>query len=130
MERHDRCLIHVEPIRFPVPLPELMPPRGPCALAGIINIWGGLSIIVTEPWRLVHHLGRGNHLFVLPGIWLAEPVPWHRIPGVVRAVEMYVADFINSRNDPDLDEPLRLYEIRCMRSKPLGSLDTSTIVWC
>ncbi len=121
--------VHAEPIRFPVPPPELMPPQGPCGLAGIINVWGGLRVVVTEPWRLRHHLAIGEHLFLLPGIWLAEPVPWDRIPGVIRAVEFYVADFIRSRNNPDLDEPLRLYEIRCMRSKPLKTLDTSAVVW-
>ena len=122
--------IHAEPIRFPIPPPELMPPRGHSGLAGIIDIWGGLRIVVTEPWRMRVHLGRGEHLFFLPDIWLAEPVPWHRIPGIVKAVELYIADWINSRNDPDLDDPLRLYEIRCMRSPLLkSSLDTSTIVW-
>lgn len=121
--------IHAEPIRFKIPPPELMPPRGPSGLAGIVDVWGGMRVIVSEPWRLIYHLGIGEHVFLLPGIWLAEPVPWHCIPGIIIAVEQYIADWINSRNDPDLDEPLRLYEIRCMRSRALKSLDTSAIVW-
>jgi hypothetical protein len=97
-------------------------------VAGIIDVWGGLRVIVAKKFGA--HVARGEHLFVVPRLRVREPVEWDTIPFIVHSVQRHIAEHIRGINDQDaMAEPLRLYEIRCMRSKPLRTLDTSTIVW-
>lgn len=100
-----------------------------CAVAGIIDVYGGMRVLVTEPWRVRHHVSQGEYLFVVPDFMVTEPIKWEHIPFVIARVENYLIEWFRGRNDPDIDMPLKQYEIRCIKSRPQRSLDTSTLVW-
>jgi len=85
-------------------------------IAGVMDSYGGLRVVVTERWRMKHHQRHDELLFIVPNFRIAEPVPWERIPEVVARVESYIAWFIASRNDPDFhnQEHIKLYKLRCL----------------
>lgn len=60
------------------------------AVAGIVDRLGGLRVVVTQRWRMRYHVKSGERLFIVPGLEVREPVPWHDIPRVVRAAERHV----------------------------------------
>lgn len=61
------------------------------AVAGILDRKGGLRVVVTQRWRMRHHLGKGERLFVLPDLDVQEPVPWNEIPPLIEKVQKHVA---------------------------------------
>jgi hypothetical protein len=61
------------------------------AVAGIIDRGGGLRVVVTQPWLLGHHVGPGEKLFIVPDLWVQEPVPWNDIEPMISRVQKYVA---------------------------------------
>ena len=61
------------------------------AVAGIIDRKGGLRVVITERWRMRHHVGKKEQLFVVPNFEVQEPIPWNDIPPIVERVEKYVA---------------------------------------
>lgn len=61
------------------------------ALAGIIDERGGLRVVVTEAWRLHHHVGKDEQLFVVPDVTVKEPVPWEEVPDVIETVQKHVS---------------------------------------
>jgi len=70
------------------------------AVAGIIDTQGGLRVVITQRWRMHHHVAKGERLFVVPGFLIKEPVDWNYIPLLVRRVELYIQWWITTRNDP------------------------------
>lgn len=90
------------------------------AVAGIVDKKGGLRVVVTQRWRMRHHVGKGERLFVLPDLEVSEPVPWDDIPPLVDRVHRHVAHtlapvnhcgdckvccIIPKINDPELTKP-------------------------
>jgi hypothetical protein len=69
-------------------------PRSRSALAGILESGGGVRVVVTEPWRFKFHLQRGERLFIVPGVWLSEPIPYEAWPWTIGAAEIHVATTI------------------------------------
>jgi hypothetical protein len=88
------------------------------AVAGILDRYGGLRVVVTEPWRMRFHVRRGELLFVVPEFKIREPVPWDYIPILIRRVELYIEWWIQTRNDPDI---LRLRQIKNYIKNPNAS---------
>jgi|SRR6516162_5282561 hypothetical protein len=60
------------------------------AVAGILDTKGGLRVVVTQRFRMRHHIGKGERLFVVPGYEVEEPVPWDDIPELIERVKKHV----------------------------------------
>lgn len=56
------------------------------AVAGVRDRSGGVRVVVTKLWRLHHHVGEGETIYVLPGVWVKEPVPHDDIAPLVHRV--------------------------------------------
>lgn len=69
------------------------------AVAGILDRSGGLRVVVTQRWRMHHHVGKGERLFVVPDYRVQEPVPWDDIPPLIERVQKHVASTIAPTND-------------------------------
>lgn len=61
------------------------------AVAGITGP-NGLRVIVARPSSMHHHVGPGERLVMLPGVFVSEPVPLERIAGLVARVQKLVAE--------------------------------------
>lgn len=61
------------------------------AVAGILDKSGGLRVVVTQRWRMRHHVFRHERLFVVPDLDVKEPVPWNDIPPLIEKVQKHVA---------------------------------------
>lgn len=60
------------------------------SVAGILDQKGGLRVVVTQRWRMRHHLGDKEQLFVVPDYLVQEPVPWDDIPPLIERVQKHV----------------------------------------
>jgi len=60
------------------------------AVAGIVDRNGGVRTVVTQRWRMRHHVKKGEQLFVVPGFFVQEPVPWDEIPIVIDIVQKHI----------------------------------------
>jgi Fe-S-cluster containining protein len=65
--------------------------RKPSAVAGILDKKGGLRVVVTQRWRMRHHVGRDERLFVVPDYEVQEPVSVADAPALIERVQTYVA---------------------------------------
>ncbi len=63
----------------------------PSAVAGIIGRDGGLRVVVTQRWRMRHHVGKGEKLFVVPDYEVEEPVLWDDIAPLIARVQRHVS---------------------------------------
>ena len=63
------------------------------------------------------HVSPGDRLFILPNVQVEEPVPWEQIPWTLRRVELYVAKWIQTRNQIDHPGVLK-YKKRCESNEP------------
>ena len=61
-------------------------------VAGIVDRKGGFRVVVTQRFRMRHHVGKGERLFVVPGLKVEEPIPFENIYGIVSQVEQYITD--------------------------------------
>ena len=68
------------------------------SVAGIIDKHGGMRVVVTQRWRMRHHVGKGERLFVLPEVKVQEPVPWDDIPELIARVQRHVASSLAPEN--------------------------------
>jgi hypothetical protein len=90
------------------------------SVAGIVDRKGGLRVVVTQRWRMRHHVNKGERLFVVPGLEISEPVPWDDIPPLIETVQKHVAHTLAPVNhcgeckqccilpliaDPELNKP-------------------------
>lgn len=62
------------------------------AVAGVLNRKGGLRVVVTQRWRMRHHVNKGERLFVVPDYMVQEPVPWDDIPQVIERTRKHVLE--------------------------------------
>lgn len=87
------------------------------SVAGIIDPYGGLRVVVAHKNTFHQHLRPDEQLFIVPNFKVLEPVPWEKIPAVIKRVEDYVAWWIKTRNDPDdlRSEAIVMYKLRCLR---------------
>ena len=85
------------------------------AVAGILDTYGGLRVVVTQRWRMRQHVRHDELLFVVPKLRVPEPVPWNMRPWVFASVERYIAEWIRTRNDPDdlAKQQIVMYRLRC-----------------
>lgn len=99
------------------------------AVAGIIDDYGGLRVVVTDN-GFHHHLRPGERLFVVPNFYVEEPVPWDMIPHLIAFVEWNIDWWIRTRNDPAAleDLPIKMYRLRCSRTYQRGSVHLPDIV--
>lgn len=67
-------------------------------VAGIIDKKGRLRVVVTQRWRIRHHVKTNERLFVLPGLKVQEPVPWDDIPSLIHKVHVHVARSVAPTN--------------------------------
>ncbi len=72
-------------------------------LAGILDCHGGLRVVVGSRQSIYANCNTmvPEKLFILPGVWVDEPVPWEQIPWTIRRVELYIEWWCRTRNDPD-----------------------------
>lgn len=57
------------------------------AVALIVSADGSRRVVVTELARMQFHVHAGEQIFVVPGLEVEEPVPWHMIPQLIEAAE-------------------------------------------
>jgi len=69
-------------------------PRPTSQIGGILEVGGGVRTVVTQDWRFRFHVGDGERLFVVPGVWLFEPIPFDMWPWVVGKAEIHVATML------------------------------------
>jgi hypothetical protein len=67
-------------------------------VAGILDRLGGLRVVVTQRFRMRHHLKRNERLFVVPDFKVQEPVPWNDIPEVIAKTKRHVAEQTATHN--------------------------------
>lgn len=101
-------------------------------VAGILDKYGCLRIIVTQQDRMKYHVKQDELLFVVTGFKIEEPVSWNYIPVLIRRVELYIEWWIKTRNDPDdfnkpqiknyLKNPLASHNLRPNEFKYFPSL--------
>lgn len=87
----------------------------PSHIAGILDSFGGVRVVVAHKQTFKHHLGRGEFLCVVPDKLVHEPIASGDIPFVVRLGEIAVETFVarNAQtNDADKQEAVRAYRSR------------------
>ena len=101
------------------------------AVAGILDPYGGLRVVVDQDNKFRHHVRCDEMLFVVPGLRVHEPVPWHKIPFVISSVEQHIAEWVRTRNDPDALEatPVKMYLIRCRPTVNKRATNTEHVVF-
>ena len=62
----------------------------PSAVAGIIDKHGQLRVVITDGCLTCHLANMQERLFVVPDLWVEEPVPVQDWPRLVEIVEAYV----------------------------------------
>ena len=71
------------------------------AVAGILDGYGGWRTVVAPLRGMHHHVNPGELLLIVPNYKVQEPIPWNDIPGLIRRVDLYILEWIRTRNDPD-----------------------------
>lgn len=68
------------------------------AIAGIVDRNGVLlRVVVTQRWRMRHHVGKGERLFVLPDLQVQEPVAHNEIAPLIERVRKHVSDRLGGK---------------------------------
>lgn len=65
-----------------------VPPRS--RLAGIRDHGGGYRVVVSPLLNMRHHVGKGEQLFLLPKVRIAEPVDWDDNARTIQLVERFM----------------------------------------
>lgn len=68
------------------------------SVAGILSPDGGLRTVVTQRWRMVDHVKKGERLFVVPDLLVDEPVPWEKAIEIIRRVHQHVVKTLTPDN--------------------------------
>lgn len=66
------------------------------AIGAIISSDGGIRVVVTKKWRFKYHLQPGEKLYILPHVWIKEPMQWGVIPQVMREAKKFAEERINT----------------------------------
>ena len=100
------------------------------SVAGIVDPYGGLRIVVAPRSTFKHHVAEGELLFIVPNVAVREPVPYHKWPWLERVTRKHIDWWIKTRNDPDDIEkgPVKLYRLRCLRTYQQGTVDLTKVV--
>lgn len=88
----------------------------PCIIAGILDTYGGLRVIVTPRRSLRHHKRHDELAIIVPKLIVHEPIAWNDIPIVIRRVEIEIDKWIAQRgipNDSVQRECVVMYQLRC-----------------
>jgi len=99
----------------------------PSDLAAIVDAYGGFRVVVAPARTFHHHVRPGEMLFQVPGFKIREPVPWEKIPWVIRTAQRQIEEWIRTRNEPDYPEPIKLYQLRKL-SQRVDTLNLHDIV--
>lgn len=104
--------------------------RDKSAIAGIIDAYGGLRIVVAHPKTFKHHLADGEKLFIVPNVSVREPVPYNKILWLEQVTRKHIDWWIRTRNDPnDIEKgAVKLYRLRGLRSYHQGVVDLYNVV--
>lgn len=88
----------------------------PSRLAGVINIWGGITFVVAHADKLSPHVREDELLLIVPGVRAHQPVGWDHIPWVINTITRYVRRWIekNRPNNPVIANSIALYRLRCL----------------
>ena len=70
------------------------------AVAGIIDGDGNFRVVVTERWRMRHHVGKDERLFVVPKLRVQEPVSLGNVPALIELVQKHIEEWVRMRNEP------------------------------
>lgn len=75
-------------------------PNSPPAsiVAGVLDSDGGLRVVITQHWRLPFHVNKGERSFLVPGLFVYEPVSWERLPWVIEKATRTVLEATRSEN--------------------------------
>ena len=102
-------------------------------IAGILNSYGGVRVVVAHRSTFKQHIRCGEFLCVVRDKTVREPIAWGDIPYVIRFGEIAVEDWIKRHerdNDPDTREAIRAYRTRKLwHPEKQGALDLSAIVY-
>jgi hypothetical protein len=100
------------------------------SVAAVLDGYGGWHTVVAPHNLLKHHVRPGQLMLVVPHYRVREPVPVGDIPTVIRRAELYVLEWIGSRNDPDaLKHPaVALFLLRRKRTYHCESVNLYDIV--
>lgn len=100
------------------------------SVAGIIDQWGGLRIVVAHPRSFKYHLAPGEKLFVVPNMKVEEPVPYFDWPMIEKATRKHIDWWIATRNDPDDVEtgPVKMFRLRNLRAYHRGTVHLPDMV--
>ena len=71
------------------------------SVAAVLDGYGGWHTVVALHKTLKNHVRPGQLLLVVPDYKVLEPVPWNEIPIVISRTELYILEWIRTRNDPD-----------------------------
>lgn len=85
-------------------------------VVGILDIYGGLRVVITPEEQLGFHALPDEVAFLVPDFQVCEPIEWSAIPYIVARVKQRIAEWIRTRNDPDALEvtPIKLYRLRSL----------------
>ena len=56
-------------------------------------------MVVTQRWRMRHHVKKGERLFVVPDMEVQEPVPWDDVPPLIETVQKHVSRTLAPSNN-------------------------------
>ena len=100
----------------------------PSRIAGIVDTYGGLRVVVDHMRGLKGHRRHDEVLVVVPGVRVHEPIAWGDIPGLIGRVQHEVDKWAETRpNAPHAMEAATMYKLRCLEQDQ-QSLDLYSIV--
>lgn len=103
----------------------------PSRIAGILDSFGGVRVVVAHADQFKHHVGINEYLCMVPRKTVHEPIAWGDHPYVIALGELAVEHWVNKHamsNDPDIQETVRAYRMRKTWHQQ-GALDTSKLVF-
>lgn len=69
------------------------------AVAAIHDHGDGMRVVVAAPSEiLLYHVGKNERSYIVPDLWVVEPVPWDRVPYVVDRANRYLLSQLAPKN--------------------------------
>jgi hypothetical protein len=100
-------------------------------IAGVLDSFGGIRVVVTHKRQFKHHVGTSEFLCIVPDKFVHEPIAWNDIPFVVALGHLAVEAFIKANahtNDPNKQDAIRAWKSR-QTWRDQRALDISKIVF-
>lgn len=60
------------------------------AVAAILKPDGGFRVVVTQIYRMAHHVAKGERIFIVPKLRVKEPIPFDESHDVIEAARKYM----------------------------------------